>query len=240
GLTNAGATTDAKAQLLQLDKLLPQIDPTKQILSTAVKALGRVPAIQSIAGGPSGVALALVIGSIKLGGIAYKRWKTRVLEAGFTQDLAPPSAIDAAMTRNALRALPDLSVPLQDRLMGNSAALNDFGRQAMAQQDGALFALYGEEFGKGRPAFNDVMDEFRQLMVGELLITQDDLGSVLAEANTENARELFDAFDEARGDPEALAAMDQLFLVATNSKTDPEAQAGLLDSLRSLDQKDAA
>lgn len=236
-LAGAGAQFDAAENLLGVARNLGELDPTRAVLKQAVKAFGGLRGVGTLAMGPTGLAVALILGSARLGGTVYDRWKTRVLGASFTQDLMPPGLPNSGMAKTILEALPDLSGPIGAPLMDNPAALNDFARKAVAGHDDALFAEYGQALGSDRASFDAALGDFRMLAVGEVL--QGELpDEVVAAAGADNPQALFDVFDQARGDREAFKAMDELFLAGTNAADDEKALQGLLNGLAAIAEEE--
>ncbi|MEM1360586.1 MAG: hypothetical protein AAGF94_02585 [Pseudomonadota bacterium] len=236
-LAGAGAQFDAAENLLGVARNLGELDPTRAVLKQAVKAFGGLRGIGTLAMGPTGLAVALILGSARLGGTVYDRWKTRVLGAAFSQDLLPPGLPNSGMAKTILQALPDLSGPIGAPLMDNPAALTDFARNAVAGHDDALFSEYGEAVGGDRASFDAALNDFRTLAVGEVL--QGELPDEVVEAaGAENPQALFDFFDQARGDREAFKAMDELFLAGTNAADDEKALQGLLNGLASIAEEE--
>lgn len=237
-LAETGSPFDASDMLVDLASTLSQRNPLHGVLRQTIGAFGRVPGVTALAGGPSGLAIALVLGTARLGGTAYDLWKVRVLDAEFNQTLIPPSPSHSAMAKTILEALPDLSGPLKAELMDNPAGRGDFAKRALAGQDAALFEAYGAAFGQGFDTFSALLRSFRQLAAGEELIGKLP-PDVLTETGAGDERELFDALDEVRGNPQAFAALDQLFLTASNARDDESALEGLISTLRDMEKDES-
>lgn len=228
-LAQSGAAFDAIEALATVADELGTDSPVSEIVTDAVRALSRVAGVAN----PAGMAIALVLGTTRLTGVAYDRWKVRILGAAFKQKLMPPGMPNSAAALSILRALPEAAGLLGGQHLDNPAALNSFAQDAIAGRDDELFAKFGAGSGLDAGAFAGIVAAFRQHAVGEALL-QDLPQDVIDEAGVEDAAQLFDLFDDARADQGALKAIDQLFLLAANTDKIPGAREGVLTALRAL------
>ncbi|WP_172332571.1 hypothetical protein [Mangrovicoccus sp. HB161399] len=229
-LAGTGSPFGAAEMLVEAAGSLPEKSAVHGLLSRTVSAFSKVPGVASLAGGPSGLAIAVVLGTARLGGAAYDLWKVRVLDAEFNQNLIPPLPSLPAIARTIFDALPDLAQMLGPGVTDNPAARGDFARRALAAEDDALFAEHGAASGQDFASFAAQLRSFRQLVAGEELAGQLPV-EVLEEVGAEDPRALFDAVDEIRGNPQAFAALDQLFLMASKARDDDVALEGMISAL---------
>ncbi|ARE40745.1 hypothetical protein RGUI_2604 [Rhodovulum sp. P5] len=223
-VVSAGAQGDLTGMATELLGELTRDDPARQELLNMVLSLSGPARLAGLAGGPAGIALAVISGTYTVGSAAYDRWKTRILDAPYAPDLLPPGFPDDAAAKHALDALPDIAEALGPDVMDDPAAMADLAMLAAQQRDDDLFAQYGSRFANDRAIFDAAVGRLRLQLVGDALASQVP-PSVLNDAGATDTAAFFNAIDMARSDPEAEPNLEKLFLLAARARDEGDEMA---------------
>lgn len=209
GLSRAGNAAEAVTKAEELFGLFKAGNPVRDLVERASRSFGRVlgSAVPSLAviGGIVGV-------SSKLVGVAYQKWKARILRLPFSPAVIPLEVVDANTGFVLFLRSPIFKNSFARELEANDrpfmeSAVREFLRQEDTE---ALWARYKDRF-ESRGQFEEGMEEFRRAAAdAELKRTVDP--ALLAEAG--GYEPMMSAVDRISADPEAQADLDALVTVS--------------------------
>jgi hypothetical protein len=207
-----------------------------QLKSVLTSSLSRVAAPLGALGlTPVGLAAVLFHVTATQVATAYQRWKAAVLGTDYMPDLLPVDPINAATVKTALAQLPDDVRSVLDR-GDDMAAWNRLGRDAIHLPASEFFASHARGYVGQRSAFDAGVEGLRRALQMNWLakisekVAEELPPSALDRTGIADATRLMKAFEQLRDDPDTLAELEKLFLLAsaTRDGTDPQADLSLL------------
>ncbi len=207
-------------------------NPVKDFVEKATKSFGRVlgPAIPPIA----------IIGSViaigtKLAGMAFQKWKARVLHLPFSPAVIPLTVVDANTGFSLLVKTPIFKTAFTQQLTDNDrdfmkTAVEDFIKE---EDHEALWTKY-ETKGtfESREQFDEGLEEFRRLVAAREL--QQDLAVVESKelAEVGGPEKLIAAIDQLHTDDEALGDLDMLVTSVENLHRNGEPVPSIFEKVK--------
>ncbi len=207
-LSNVGNASEAVSKATEVFQLFKGSNPVKGIVEKASQSFGNIlgtaiPAMSVIS--------ALVGVSTKLAGVAYQKWKARILHLPFSPAVIPLDVVDANTGFVLFLNSPIFKKAFVRELEGNDrkfmkSAVKLFLRH---EDTDALWEKFQKRF-ESREQFEDGLDEFRRAAATvELKNAIDD--SLVAEVG--GAEKLMATIDQLRADPDASEDLDKLVTV---------------------------
>jgi hypothetical protein len=226
-LTQAGSTADALKTVTDTFELFTKENPVLDIVKKANGSFGRVlgDAVPSAA-----LITAVVTVGTRLVGVAYEKWRARVLHAPFAPAVIPLKVVDANTGFTLLLKSPTFKSAFSKELEANdrkfmTEAVRDFIRE---DRTDALFEKYKDRF-ESQDAFEAGLQEFRRaaadLELGQVVESQwvDSVG---------NYDKLVSYVDKLSADPEAEKDLHALFSVAEKLQEKGEPVTAIFEHVR--------
>jgi hypothetical protein len=226
-LLGTGAFTKAAEKAERLYDSFKRENPLKGIVQKAAVSFA------SVAGGVSPLAIvAAVVGvSGVVAGVAYNRWKARLLNMPLSPSVAPLKPVDADTCYMTLLEIPTLKTAYREKLKNRDGVfLEQLMRDFLRQEDDALWPVYGQAYGfDSLEDFREAVQAFRMVLAGREIETEAD-PAVFAEAG--GYRSFMDAIDRIRSDETAGADLDMLMEVVDGLKKSDEPLVGIFEKVR--------
>jgi hypothetical protein len=226
-LSQMGKTAEAVAKTDELFKLFKADNPVRDIVEKASQSFGRVlgGAIPPLAiiGGIVGV-------STKLVGVAYQKWKARILHLPFSPAVIPLEVVDANTGLVLFLQSPIFKTAFMEKLEANDrpfmeSAIQEFLRQEEIE---TLWAKYKDHF-ESREQFEEGLEEFRRAAANLELKRAID-PALLVEVGGYDP--LISNLDRIYADPEARADLDALVTVTEGLQRNNEPAKSIFDKVR--------
>lgn len=209
GLSKVGAVAEAVTKAEEVFGLFRTANPVRDLVEKASRSFGRVlgSAVPSLA-----VIRGIVGVSAKLVGVAYQKWKARILRLPFSPAVIPLEVVDANTGFVLFLRSPTFKNAFARELEANDrpfmeAAVREFLRQEDME---ALWTRHKDRF-ESREQFEEGVEEFRRAAADAELKRAVD-PALLAEVG--GYEPLMAALDRISADPEAGADLDALVTVA--------------------------
>jgi hypothetical protein len=137
-------------------------NPVKEIFTKALGSFG------TVLGGsaPALMVITTVVGvGVKLIGVAYEKWRTRILNAPFSPSVTPLEVVDANTGFLLLRMSPEFKSAFMPELEGNDRAFMEMALSLFRQDNVEPFwNKYKDRF-ESRAQFEEGLKEFHQAAV---------------------------------------------------------------------------
>jgi hypothetical protein len=226
-LLDSGAFTKAAEKAQGLYEAFKQENPLKRIVQKASVSFA------AVAGGvpPLAIVAAVVGVSATAAGVAYNRWKARLLNTPLSLSVAPLKSVDADTCIAVALGIPALKTAFKDKLVQRDGAfleqlMNDFLRK----EDDALWPVYGQPYGfDSLEDFREAVQAFRMTLAGREIETEAD-PAVFTEAG--GYQSFMNAIDRIRADKAAGADLDMLMEVVDGLKKTDEPLAGIFEKVK--------
>lgn len=203
GLTKDGDLQRAIAKGQELFDLFKKENPVRDTFTKALQSFG------GLLGGsvPALMVITTVVGvGVKLIGVAYEKWRTRILNAPFSPSVTPLEVVDANTGFLLLRMSPEFKSVFTPELEGNDRAFMEFALSLFRQDDVEPFwSKYKDRF-ESRAQFEEGLKEFHQAAVDLELDP-----ALFAQAG--GVRPFMDSVKKINQDPEAQANLHALVTV---------------------------
>jgi hypothetical protein len=209
GLSKGGNVAEAVKKAGELFELFKTANPVRDLVEKATRSFGRVlgSAVPSV-----GVIRGIVGVSTRLVGVAYQKWKARILRLPFSPAVIPLEVVDANTGFVLFLRSPIFKDAFAKELEGNDrpfveTAVREFLREENLE---TLWARHKDRF-ESREQFESGVEEFRRAAADAELKRAVD-PALLAEVG--GYEPLMAALDRVSADPEAGADLDALVTVA--------------------------
>ena len=208
-LTQAGNTVEALKQIADTFDVFKKENPVLDIVKQAGGSFGRVlgDAVPAAA-----LITALVTVGTRLVGVAYEKWRARVLHAPFAPAVIPLQVVDANTGFTLLKKSPIFEAAFSKELDANdrrfmTEAVREFIREDQPEK---LYEKYKDRF-DSQEAFEAGLQEFRRAAADLELVQVIDPQSL---KGVENYDKLMSYLDKLSADPQAEKDLHTLFSVA--------------------------
>jgi hypothetical protein len=201
-------------------------NPVRDTVQGAVSSFTRV-----LGGTVPGIAVAgAVIGvGSRLAGLAYQKWKARILQAPFSPAIAPLKVVDANTGFTLLLKSPIFKEAFASELQQNDRPFMERAAKRFLQEDGQqLWTEHKDRF-DSREEFELGLEQFRRA-AADLELAQDIEPDLLAEVGGYD--KLAAAVDRIREDPEAASDLDALVVMAEELERKGEPVPAIFDKIR--------
>lgn len=186
-------------------------NPIREIVSKAAKSFGGV-----VSGIPPLAIIGAVVGvSGVLAGVAYNRWRARILNAPFSPSIAPLKSVDADTGYYMLLNVPQLKEAFREQLEKRDGPFLEKTVQDFIQAE--TFDIWPEyqQYFDSVETFEEGVQQFRMLAATDQLEGEID-PSLLSEVG--GYKPLMQSIDAIRNDPQAGPDLDLLMEVTGNLK----------------------
>jgi hypothetical protein len=226
-LSKVGNTTEAVTKATEAFQLFKTSNPVRDIVVKASQSFGRV------LGGvlPPLAIISVIVGvSTKLVGVAYQKWKARILHLPFSPAVIPLEVVDANTGFVLLLKSPTFKAAFARELEANDrdfmkSAIEEFLRQENME---TLWTKYQGHF-ESRAQFEEGLEEFRRAAADLELKSAID-PSLMAEAG--GYESLMPALDKIYADAESRAELDALVTVVEDLQKNGEPVPSIFDKVR--------
>lgn len=183
-------------------------NPVKERVAQAMQSFGRVL-------GTTLPSLGLIGGIVKVGanltGMAYQKWKARILHLPFSPAVLPPALVDANTGLVLFMKSPVLKEAFRPELEGNDRPFMEEATHAFLREErmDALWTAYKDRF-ESRAAFEEGVEAFRRAAADlelEEAIEADQLADVGGYGTLTAAVDRLHQDDEARADLDAIVTI---------------------------------
>jgi hypothetical protein len=201
-------------------------NPVRDTVQKAVSSFTRV-----LGGTVPGIAVAgAVIGvGSRLAGLAYQKWKARILQAPFSPAIAPLEVVDASTGFTLLLKSPIFKEAFASELQQNDRPFMERAAKRFLQQNGQqLWSEHKDRF-DSREEFELGLEQFRRA-AADLELARDIEPDLLAEVGGYD--KLAAALDRIREDPEAASDLDALVVMAEELERKGEPVPAIFDKIR--------
>ena len=207
-LAGAGSLSVALERANAIFDLFKSENPVKERVEKAMGSFGRVL-------GTAVPSLGLITGIVKVGanltGMAYQKWKARILHLPFSPAVLPPALIDANTGFVLLLKSPILKEAFRPELEANDRPFMEEAATAFLQEESMdqLWTTYKDRF-ESRAAFEEGVEAFRRAaadMELEQVIEAEQLAEVGGYESLVSTVDRLHADDEARADLDALVTV---------------------------------
>ena len=186
-------------------------NPIREIVSKAAKSFG------AVAGGipPLAIIGAVVGVSGVLAGVAYNRWRARILNAPFSPSVAPLKLLDPDTAFALILNVPQLKQAFREKLENRDGPFLEKVYQDFIQAE--TFDMWPEyqQYFDSVETFEEGVQQFRMLAATDQLETEVD-PTLFSE--TGGYRPFMQSIDAIRNDPQASPDLDLLMEVTDNLK----------------------
>ena len=226
-LLDSGAFSQAAEKAQSLYDAFKQGNPLKSIVQKASLSFA------AVAGGvPPLAIIAAVVGvSATAAGVAYSRWKARLLNTPLSPSVAPLKMVDTDTCIATMLGIPALKTAFKEKLAQRDGAfleqlMNDFLRKEVD----ALWPVYGQPYGfDSLEDFREAVQAFRMALAGREIETEADPAVF---AKTGGYQSFMKAIDQIRADKTAGADLDRLMEVVDGLKKTDEPLAAIFEKVR--------
>jgi hypothetical protein len=226
-LMDSGAFTRAKETAESLYDSFKKDNPLKGIVQKAAISFA------SVAGGvpPLAIVGAVVGVSGIAAGVAYNRWKARLLNMPLSPAVAPLKPIDADTCYMTLLLVPSLKAAYKEKLKDRDGVfLEQLMDDFLRKEADALWPLYGQPHGfDSLEDFREALQAFRMELAGREIEAEAD-PALFSEAG--GYANFMGAIDRIRADEAAGADLDMLMEVIDGLKQSDEPLIGIFEKVR--------
>jgi hypothetical protein len=212
GIVNAGKPEEAVVKASELFKTFKETNPARDVVVNAVASFGTV---LSGVMPPIALVTALLAMSVKLGGMAYQKWKARVMHLPFSPAVLPLTLLDANAGFTMLAGSPIFKAAFARQLEENDRpfmkkAAEDFLREASVDK---LWEIYHGYF-QTLEQFEEGLEQARRMVADEELKASFSLLDNQVKGAVGDYAQLMSEVDKLHTDREALKSLDALMLTA--------------------------
>jgi flagellar biogenesis protein FliO len=226
-IARAGNVKEAASKASEIYGLFQSDNPALGSFAKAVQAFGQVAGIAVPA---ASIASTVVVLGTKLAGTIYQKWKARVLHAPFSPAVIPLKVVDANTGFTLMLNSPIFRKAFSKELEANDRQFMESIVRLLGQgSEEEFWTKYKDRF-ESRDQFDSGLEEFRRI-AADLELQNDIPSLLLSEAGGYKA--FMDSIDKINADPEAKAALDQLFIVAESLHKNGEPVLSILDKVKS-------
>lgn len=228
-LAEVGKAVDAVKEAKEVFDVFRKDNPVRATVEKAMQSFGRV--LGDVVP-PLAVITAVVTIGAKLTGIAYQKWKARILHLPFSPAVIPLAVVDANTAFTLFLGSPLCKAAFRDRLAGQDRpfmlqAMEDFLK---SDDYDALWKAYGQPEGpfESRADLEAAIEEFRRAAATlELRVVIAPEAAVAAGG----LDPLLTAVDRLHADPEATADLDAVVTVFEGLQQSDEPAETILEKV---------
>jgi hypothetical protein len=226
-LLDSGAFSQAAEKAQSLYEAFKQENPLKAIVQKASLSFA------AVAGGvpPLAIIAAIVGVSATAAGVAYSRWKARLLNTPLSPSVAPLKMVDTDTCFATMLGIPALKTAFKDKLeQRDGAFLEQLMSDFLRKEDDALWPVYGQPYGfDSLEDFQEAVQAFRMALAGREIETE---AAPAVFAETGGYQSFMKAIDRIRADKTAGADLDRLMEVVDGVKKTDEPLAAIFEKVR--------
>lgn len=226
-LADAGSLSTALERARSIFALFKRENPVKERVEQAMGSFGRV---LGRAIPPLGLIGGIVRVGANLTGMAYQKWKARILHLPFSPAVLPPALIDANTGMVLMLQSPILKDAFRAELEENDRpfmeeAVHAFLREANTDQ---LWSLYKDRFAS-RAAFDEGLETFRRAAAD---LELDELIEAESLAEVGGYEPFMAAVDRLHADDAARADLDAVVTIFEGLQRAGEPVLSILDKVK--------